>query len=310
MIKKTLYFSNPAYLSCEKEQMVIEMPSITKAKTHPSIQQKGVLTRPIEDLGVIVLDNPQITLTHGLIDKLLANRTAIVTCSKNHLPFGLCLPLYGNTTQNERFRKQLTASLPLQKQLWQQTVQQKIRNQAEVLRRFTSEKATNLDAWAREVRSGDSTNLEARAAAYYWKTLFPEVEQFTREREGESPNNFLNYGYAILRALVARALVITGLLPTLGIHHHNKYNAYCLADDIMEPYRPYVDKLVIRLTRKYGYVKELDQKIKAELLAIPTLDVHINQQRTPLLVGVSQTTASLYQCFAGESRKIDYPLLQ
>lgn len=310
MIKKTLYFSNPAYLSCQREQLVIEMPTITKANTHPVIQKQGVITRPVEDIGILVLDHPQITLTHGLMEKLLSNRTAIVTCDSKHMPFGLCLPLYGNTTQNERFRQQLAASIPLKKQLWQQTIQQKIRNQAQVLRRFTSDKASNMEAWAREVRSGDTTNLEARAAAYYWKVLFADRDQFTREREGESPNNILNYGYAILRAVVARALVITGLLPTLGIHHHNKYNAFCLADDLMEPYRPYVDKLVIRLTRKYGYVEELSRTIKAELLAIPTLDVHIGNNRAPLLIAVSQTTASLYKCFTGESRKIDYPLLK
>ena len=310
MIKKTLYFSNPAYLSCQREQMIIEMPTITKADTHPAIQKQGVLSRPVEDIGILVLDHPQITLTHGLIEKLLCNRTAIVTCDSKHMPFGLCLPLYGNTTQNERFRQQLAASIPLKKQLWQQTIQQKIRNQAQVLRRFTGDKATNMEAWAREVRSGDTTNLEARAAAYYWKVVFADIQEFTREREGDSPNNFLNYGYAILRAVVARALVISGLFPTLGIHHHNKYNAFCLADDIMEPYRPYVDKLVIRLTRKYGYLEEINRTIKGELLTIPTIDVRMGSKRAPLLIAVSQTTASLYKCFAGESRKIDYPSLK
>ena len=165
-----------------------------------------------------------------------------------------------------------------------------------------------MRVWANDVRSGDATNLEARAAAYYWKCLFPNIPDFTRMRNGVSPNNLLNYGYAIVRAIIARALVAAGLLPTLGIHHHNRYNAYCLADDIMEPYRPYVDELVYHIVEQYGADNlSLTNEIKTALLSIPTIDVVISGKRSPLMVGVTQTTASLYRCFSGEQRIIAYP---
>ncbi len=217
------------------------------------------------------------------------------------------LPLCGNTTQSERFRTQIDASLPLKKQLWQQTVRQKILNQATVLSKNTGAIVKNMQVWANEVRSGDPDNFEARAAAYYWRNLFPTLPNFVRGREGDPPNNLLNYGYAILRACVARGLVGSGLLPTLGIHHHNRYNAYCLADDIMEPYRPYVDALVCRLVVDGHLTEELTVELKRELLQIPTLDVVINGKRSPLMVAVSMTTASLQKCYAGEIRKIVYP---
>ena len=225
------------------------------------------------------------------------------------MPTGLLLPLSGNTTQNERFRDQLNASLPLQKQLWQQTIQAKISNQAAVLATRRKAEVGCLRAWAKDVRSGDPDNFEGRAAAYYWRYLFGlHIDGFTRDREGLPPNNALNYGYAILRAIVARALVSSGMLPTLGIHHHNRYNAYCLADDIMEPYRPYVDEYVFQLTQKHGLPSEdLSKAWKAELLLIPTLDVVIGGRKSPLMVGVTQTTASLYKCFSGELRKVAYP---
>lgn len=302
MIKRTLCFSNPAYLSLRNAQLVIR---IEKQDDSPERQT----TVPIEDIGIVVLDHQQITITHGAIAALLDNNAAVVTCDKRHLPVGLMLPLEGHTVQSERFRDQINASLPLRKQLWQQTVQQKILNQAALLRELHNAETGNMLHWAADVRSGDSTNLEGRAAAYYWKMMFPDLDDFTRERYGDEPNAFLNYGYAILRATVARALVSSGLLPTLGIHHHNRYNAYCLADDIMEPYRPYVDRLVVQTMQLYPDISEVTTDIKRNLLTIPTLDVVIGGQRSPLMVAVSQTTASLARCFAGEARKITYPVL-
>lgn len=307
MIKRTLCFSNPAYLSLKNAQLVIKLPEVEKADVVELIKAEAVRTIPIEDIGVVVLDNRQITITQGLVEALLENNCAIITCDNAHLPVGLMLPLCGNTTQSERFRLQIDASLPLKKQLWQQTVQCKIRNQAAVLQNTRNAIVKNMLAWAGEVKSGDSDNLEGRAAAYYWRNLFPDILGFTRDRNGLPPNNLLNYGYAILRAVVARALVGSGLLPTLGIHHHNRYNAYCLADDIMEPYRPYVDALVCRLVSDGHMTEELTTELKRELLQIPTLDVVINGKRSPLMVAVGQTTASLYRCFSGEQRKIAYP---
>lgn len=307
MIKKTLYFGNPVYLSLKNAQLVIKLPEVVKNGNLPEeFKQKSEVTRPIEDIGVIVLDHKQITITSGVLEALLGNNCAIITCDYRSMPIGLMLPLYGNTTQNERFRQQLDASLPLTKQLWQQTVKQKIENQAAVLKKCVGEEIRCMKVWAADVKSGDPDNLEARAAAYYWKNLF-KIAGFTRDREGIPPNNLLNYGYAILRAVVARGLVASGLLPTLGIHHHNRYNAYCLADDIMEPYRPYVDELVYGIVKTGVDCEVLTKELKGRLLSIPTLDVVISGKRSPLMIAVGQTTASLYKCFSGELRKVAYP---
>ena len=308
MIKKTLYFGNPAYLSIKNSQLVIKLPEVEKNPSLPdSFRQQAVVTKPIEDIGIVILDHKQITLTSGTLDALLSNNCSVITCDSKSMPTGLLLPLSGNTVQNERFREQLLASVPLKKQLWQQTIKVKIANQFAALSICLKEIFPCMQIWSNEVKSGDSDNLEARAAAFYWKTLFAHIDGFTRDREGVSPNHLLNYGYAILRAVIARALVSTGLLPTLGIHHHNRYNAYCLADDIMKPYRPYVDVLVFQLVQEYGSSIELSKEIKARLLSIPTLEVGINNKRSPLMIAASQTTASLYKCFSGELRKISYP---
>ena len=305
MIKRTLCFTNPAYLSLKNEQLVVKIPQSDGDK-----QSEKVTTIPIEDIGVVVIDNRQITITSAVMDALLANNCALITCDAKSLPVGLLLPLCGNTTQSERFRYQIDASLPLKKQLWQQTVQAKIYNQAEVLSKCTDAEIGCMQVWSKEVKSGDSDNLEGRAAAYYWKKLFGHIADFNRDREGMPPNNLLNYGYAILRAVVARALVSSGMLPTLGIHHHNRYNAYCLADDIMEPYRPYVDEMVFNLVKEKGLPEDgLTREWKAELLKIPVLDVVISGKRSPLMIAVTQTTASLYRCYSGESRKIVYPIM-
>lgn len=309
MIKKTLYFENPAYLSLKQNQMVIKLPEVEKnGNLSESFRRESVRTVPVEDIGVVILDNRQITLSHGLMDALLANNCALITCDSSHLPVGLHLPLSGNTVQQERFRHQISASAPLRKQLWQQTVQAKIQNQAFLLESCRRVVVKNMRIWAGSVKSGDPENLEGRAAAYYWANLFSDLEYFRRGREEAPPNNLLNYGYAVLRAVVARGLVGSGLLPTFGIHHHNRYNAYCLADDIMEPYRPFVDKLVVELVDSKEYAGELTKEAKVKLLSIPVLDVTVNGKRSPLMLGVSQTTASLAKCFMGESRRIHYPV--
>lgn len=308
MIKRTLYFGNPAYLSMRNAQLILRLPEVMGNETLPdSFRKTAERTIPIEDIGVIVLDHKQITVTQGLLEALLENNCAIITCDKSRMPVGLMLPLCGNTTQNERFRAQLDASVPLKKQLWQQTIQAKIANQAAVLHKQRHIIVKNMIAWSKDVRSGDTDNMEARAAAYYWANMFPHIESFRRHRDGSPPNNLLNYGYAILRAIVARALVTSGMLPTLGLHHHNRYNAYCLADDIMEPYRPYVDNLVCEIIQEQTDYSILTTEIKSKLLSIPVIDILINGQRSPLMIGVGQTTASLYKCFNGELRKIVYP---
>ncbi|MCH5174104.1 MAG: type II CRISPR-associated endonuclease Cas1 [Bacteroidales bacterium] len=299
MIKRTLYFENPAYLSVRLGQLVIKKPD----------SDETVKTVPIEDIGMIVLDNSRITLTHGLMSALTENNCAVVSCSGSHLPTGLLLPLYCNSIQSERFRKQIDASQPLKKQLWQQTVKAKIHNQAAVLFYTTGEVHNNMAIWEKSVRSGDADNLEARAAAYYWKNIFPDNPGFVRGQFEGNANDLLNYGYAILRAIIARALVGSGLLPTLGIHHHNRYDAYCLADDIMEPYRPYVDMLVYDILQS-GTSAELSKESKTRLLSLPVTDVTINGRRSPLMVAATQTSASLAKCFSGEVKNLTFPLME
>jgi CRISPR-associated protein Cas1 len=296
MIKRTLYFGNPAYLKTKDDQLVVERPELP---AH---------TVPIEDIGLVVLDHQQITISAALMAKLLENNVALITCNNTHHPTGLLLNLDGHTLQSQRFQVQLQSSVPLRKQLWQQTVEAKIRNQAAVLeqRRIENKYLLNL---AGKVKSGDAGNLEARAALYYWDKFFSETLQFTRSREGAPPNNLLNYGYAIVRAMVARALVGSGLLPVMGIHHRNQYNAYCLADDIMEPYRPYVDMLVYQQVRNHGSFLELSPAMKQEFLSLPTQDVQIEEQTSPMMVAITRTTASLAKCFEGSVRKILYPVI-
>jgi len=226
----------------------------------PENDDKLPVTVPIEDAGLIILDNPQITVTNALLMALIENNTAIVSCDASHLPYGLMLPMFSHHAFTEKFYCQLEASVPLKKNLWQQTVVAKIENQASLLKKY-SIAADKLDFLVRQVNSGDTQNVEGRAAAYYWDSFFGE-KSFVRNRYGEPPNNLLNYGYAILRAVVARSLVGSGLFPTLGIHHRNKYNPYCLADDIMEPFRPYVDELVLKIAEDEPELDELTPSLK------------------------------------------------
>lgn len=231
MIKRTLFFENPAYLSTKNDQLIVKL-------TH----NNEIRTVPIEDIGMMILENQQITLTNGLIEKLTYQNAAIVCCNQQHLPLSLISPLYGHSEYNERLRFQLEATLPLRKYLWQQTIVAKITNQANLLGKYDKQN-DKLRKWAKEVLSDDSTNKESHSAAFYWERIF-EIPGFYRGQKEIAPNNLLNYGYAILRAVCARSLIGSGMLPALGIHHANKYNAYCLADDIMEPYRPFVDEVV------------------------------------------------------------------
>lgn len=295
MIKRTLYFGNPAYLKTSNDQLDIQLVETGETKT-----------APIEDIGLLILDNQQITITQAAIAKLLANNVALITCDPAHHPTGLMLNLDGHTLQSQKFQAQIEASVPLKKQLWQQTVIAKIENQAALLRKQEKEYRL-LSNFAKEVKSGDSENHEAKAAAYYWRNVFPEFVHFRRDRYGLPPNNFLNYGYAILRATVARCLVGSGLLPTLGIFHRNQYNAYCLADDIMEPYRPFVDALVCTMIDPRKQAFEITPSFKKKLLTIPALDMVCDGQQSPLLNAVQRTTASLAKCFEGKARKIIYP---
>jgi CRISPR-associated protein Cas1 len=236
---------------------------------------------------------------------LIENNTAVIICNKNHLPNGLLLNLNSHHIQQEIFKNQINASAPLKKQLWQQTIVEKITNQGILLQKITS-KNNNFDFLASKVLSGDSSNMEGVAASFYWKVFFEQ--KFKRERFGEYPNNFLNYGYAILRAATARALSGSGLLNTLGIHHKSKYNAYALADDIMEPFRPIIDEKVAEIMGNYDE-QELNTQIKSELLQVLTRTVYFKDEKSPLMVALQKTASSLQQCYTGERKKINYPKL-
>lgn len=294
MIKRTIYIGNPAHLKLKNQQLLVQKPLG---------EVKGTI--PIEDIALLVLDNYQITISTQVINSLQGNGVCIVTCDAHHLPFAITLPLYGHSEHSERVKYQLNVSEPLKKQLWKQTIVQKIKNQ-EALLKLNNRVYKPMEEYRNTTKSGDSSNTEGKAAQHYWKNLFPK---FQRNRFGDGPNALLNFGYAILRSIVARALVSSGLLPVLGLFHKNKYNPYCLADDIMEPYRPFVDKMVVNYVNNFGETEELTKNVKAYLLGIATQDVWIDGQQRPLLVAVTTTTASLYKCYTGELRSIKYPEL-
>jgi len=310
MIKRTLFFGNPAYLNLRNRQLIVRLPEHEKNDTLTvSFKKEAVATIPVEDIGVVVIDHQQVTITQGLMAALVENNASVIVCNETHHPTGLMLPLDMHNIQHERFKVQIEASAPLKKQLWQQTVEAKIGNQAAMLKKAGHD-PERLLAFAKSVKSGDPDNIEGTSAHYYWSTLFKDHFGFSRDRNGDPPNNLLNYGYAILRAITARSLVGSGLLPTLGIHHSNKYNAYCLADDIMEPYRPFVDEIVFGIASAGTDCADLTVELKKQLLAICTVDIHFEGERSPLMVGMQRTTASLAQCFEGGRRKISYPELK
>jgi CRISPR-associated protein Cas1 len=263
-------------------------------------------TAVVEDLGFVVLEHQQISISLPLLDELVKNNVAVVFCDKSFHPASMLLNLNGHHLQQEIFSQQIKAGSPLKKNLWKQTVEAKIKNQAGLLKILGKEFKKVL-YFSTNVKSGDAENREGAAARAYWPVLFGA--SFTRERYGRPPNNMLNYAYAVLRAAVARSLAGSGLLATLGIHHHNRYNAFCLADDIMEPYRPFVDGLVFKLANSIDDITELTTEIKMRLIGILTADVKLGRQTRPLMVALSNTTASLARCFMGEEKRIVYPKL-
>lgn len=295
MIKKSILIENKTAITVKNSQLVI------KSEIRES-------TIPIEDIGILVLDHQEIYLSLPAMNLMVENNTAVIICSKNHLPNGMFLNLNSHHIQQEIFRNQIEASAPLKKQLWQHTIVEKITNQGILLETISGNK-NSFEFLASKVLSGDITNMEGVAASQYWKTFFDTYDiNFRRERFGDYPNNFLNYGYAILRAATARALSGSGLLNTLGIHHKSKYNAFALADDIMEPFRPLVDEKVFELMQTYNE-QELNTKIKSELLQILTRTVYFKDEKSPLMVALQKTASSLQQCYTGERKKIKFPKL-
>ena len=292
MLKKTLFFANKCSITTKNEQLIIK-------------SEERDASVPIEDIGFAVLEHPEIYISLPTLTKLSENNVAVIFCDVKHMPCSMLLNLNNHHIQQELFSNQINASVPLKKQLWQQTIKTKIKHQAQHLQ-LLNKPYDVLNYYETNVLSGDTKNMEGAAAAHYWKYIFDF--NFKRERYGDYPNLFLNYGYIILRAAVARSIAGSGLLSTLGIHHHNKYNAFCLADDIMEPYRPLVDAKVIEIINTFPE-KELTTKIKAELLSVLTETVYFDDTKSPLMVALSKTTTSLQQCYAGTTKKINYPNL-
>ena len=295
MLKRTLFFSTPYSLSLRDNQMVI------RTKEAPDMQ-KSV---PVEDIGVVVLEHPQTSVTLPLLNALSDHNVAVIFCGDTRMPNAMLMSLDSNRTQGESYRAQLEASEPLKKGVWRQIVEAKIRNQAALLTKLGRE-GDRLKPRYCNVRSGDADNREGVAARIYWAELFGR--EFVRMREGAAPNNLLNYGYTILRAAVARSLMGAGLFPAMGIFHRNRYNAFPLADDVMEPYRPYVDEAVYGLYAQ-GRV-QLTQEVKGALLRVLFADTRFAKVMRPLEVGLTFTAASLAKCFAGTGKKIVYPLLE
>ena len=292
MIKQTIFISTPRHLSLKNGQMVIEWKD----------SDDGKVTRPIEDMGCVVLEHQMISVTMPLLNELVKNNVAVILCDSKAMPSAMLQPLEANTTQAETLRLQMNVTEPMRKQAWKQIVESKISNQAAMLEKYDMD-GSALRLLTKQVKSGDADNREGTAARVYWSTLFGT--NFRRERYGDAPNNLLNYGYAILRAAIARALLGSGLLPAIGIFHHNRYNAFPLADDVMEPYRVYVDEAVYGL-KTNGYL-ELDTNTKMTLLKILDCDVTLGKVTRPLQIALTSTTASLVKFYAQENKKLSLP---
>jgi len=299
MIKRTVEISRePAHLATQHKQFLIKRNNAVVGSV------------PCEDLGMVVVDHPGTTYSHAALTALADSDAVLVICGRNHLPAAVMLPLADHSQVVWRINDQIAVKKPVQKKLWKQVVQAKIRAQAGNL---PEESAAHkkLRAYAAEVRSGDTTNREAQAARVYWAhwLLHPDRnvsdEVFRRQREGVSPNSLLNYGYAILRAAVARALVSSGLMPSLGIQHSHRSNAFCLADDLMEPLRPMVDARVRELY--WEGRTELDQETKASLLELLAAEVVTNGKSGPLMVALHTLTSSLARCYEGVCQKLEIP---
>ncbi len=294
MIKRCIEISSgPAHISVSKEQLII------------SREGKELGRIPLEDIGVVVLHNPSITCTHVALQSFMAHKVAVVVCGKDHHPAGMLLPMEGHSIQAEIMCHQASAGEVLKRRLWRDIVRQKIRNQAMALS-VVGMSPKPLDTFASKVKAGDSDNMEGRTSRLYWTRLFGK--NFRRDRYGGPPNALLNYGYMVVRAALARAVCGSGLHPSFGIHHRNRYNAFALVDDLIEPLRPLVDIRVYRLWAD-GKV-ELTKDVRAELLSALSHTVEWNGQDSPLMVAMQRYTASLRKVYTGEQKELDFPLIK
>lgn len=295
MLKRTLYITSPARLSMKDRQLVC----VNKD------DELDVKSAPIEDLGCIIVENQRVSITIPLMNALAKNNTAVVFCDGNTMPTSILTSLDANATQSEMHRAQRNASEPLKKSIWKQVIVSKIRNQASLLDKLGKDGSV-LKPYYSNVRSGDSDNREGAAARIYWRLLFGE--DFSRNRDGSSPNNLLNYGYSVLRAATVRALLGSGLSPGESIFHRNRYNAMPLADDLMEPFRPYVDEIVYSLFTSGA--SNLTTEVKTKLAGVLVADTIIGQMMHPLEIGLTWSASSLGKVFLGEKKLVSLPKLE
>lgn len=293
MVKRSLFLTSPCRLSLRNRQMVVENQSTGEVRTVP-----------IEDIGYVLVENQQVGFTIPLLNALSENNCAVVFCNAQHVPVSMLMNLESNAVQAETYKFQVEASLPLKKNLWKQLIEQKISNQAALMRDI-GEDGDKLKPLYLNVKSGDADNREGVAAKIYWDSVFGN--EFVRSRFGGDPNPLLNYGYSILRAATARAIMGSGLYPAFGLFHKNRYNAFPLADDLMEPYRPYVDQLVVEMVQS-GH-NTLTIETKQRLLSVLFVDVRFDDLTRPLQMGLSITTASLVRCLRGDSKRLELPHL-
>jgi len=296
MIEKILDFSQePVSLKIKYQQLVIIKDN------HPDI------TIPINEIAVIIASHPQISYTNAVLASLAENGGIFIICDKKYLPIAMTLPLQSHYIQTQRFLLQANVSLPTRKQLWKQIVQAKVKNQGKLLYKLYGNDQ-GLLKMAHRVRSGDQDNIEAQASRRYWTTLFNDPS-FKRNPQKQDQNRFLNYGYAVLRAIVSRAICSAGLHPSLGLHHHNQYNPFCLADDLMEPFRPFIDRAVVELLKKYPEDHPLDPELKKQILSAITEKININQEKRTIFDSATKTANSLVKVYEGKEKKLILPEL-
>lgn len=292
MIKRTIDISEPAYLHLKHQQLLIDKQGETIAQI------------PIEDLGIVILQNPAIVITQAVIIACQKNNVVMVFCDERHLPYSVLLPISeGNNLHNKILQQQLLLTLPTKKRLWQQIVKQKIKGQVNTLKALGKAFAP-LERLSENVKAGDPENLEAQAAQLYWKLLFGN--EFRRNVELDGINSLLNYGYSIMRAMVARAIVSSGLHPTIGLNHHNQYNSLCLADDLIEPFRPWVDFKVYQILKRNPEL-QVTKETKVPLLNLLSETVIWEHQEMPLMVACHYLMAQLKRAYEDSSVVLIYP---
>lgn len=247
---------------------------------------------PLEDISVVILESPYIQVTSALLSSLAENGAVVFTCDASHMPNGAFFPFHKNSRYTETAFAQIESSQPLRKRMWQDIVIQKIRNQSAVLRLCGNDAYKKLDILADNVKSGDSQNLEGVAARIYWSSLW---DDFNRGDETNIRNHALDYGYAILRGCVARNIVGAGLLPFYGIHHCNKLDNFCLADDLIEPWRPFLDYIVFNID--FGDANKLTPEIKQRLVSVLLHGCTFNGMRHSILNAMPLYVESIATCF-------------